>query len=281
MSTIVDDIAMPVIVSGLQHCTRLTELYLSDASGRSYAVQGIAKVIDQNKTTLRSLGVPSGDDTLSEVTPAITKCTYLVNLTIGSQSLTNASAPTVAEVVRNHPSLATFALTGEIDDAGFASIAPSLQGLAARLECLLLTWTRLSVSMLSSTLSSLTCLRFVQLMGNPIDDDGFKQLITTLQQMKSLQVLHLYDVGVTCQSVTEMEKLLHSTPTLVNIGVISKKDSFLPNGDGTDHIAQLTTMEVTWKESRSEPVNFFGYSVTEFLEFSTDRSQKVSLMFFS
>ena len=280
-STSMEGIAIPIIISSLQHCTRLTELHLSDGSGTSEDAKGIAKVIDQNKTTLQTLGVPTGDDTLSEVTPAITKCTRLGNLQIGSRSLTNASAPAVAEVVRNYPSLTSFGLTGEVDDAGFASIAPSLQGLAACLECLFLTWTRLSVSMLSTTLSSLTSLQSVLLMGNPIDDDGFQQLTTTLQQMESLQRLHLYDVGVTCRSVTEMEKLLRATPMLVRIVVISKKDSFLPNGEDTDHITQLTTMEITDKESLSEPWNFFGYPVTEYLEFSTDRSQEVLLGFFS
>ena len=288
ISTSMDDIAMPIIISGLQHCTRLTELYLSDVCGTSSDVQGIAKVIDQNKTTLQTLGVPTGDDTLLEVTQVITKCTHLETLNIGSRSLTNASAPAVAEVVRNHPSLTAFGLTGEIDDAGFASIAPSLQGLAARLETLLLTWTRLSVSMLSTTLSSLTCLDFFQLMGNPIADDGFQQLTTTLQQMKSLQQLYLLDVGVTCRSVMAMETLLHAAPTLVDITVISKKDSFLPNGKDTDHIAQLTTMEITGEGSGIElnsigiePFNVHGYPVTEYLDLHTDRSQKVMLMFFS
>ena len=281
LSTSMDDIAMPIIISSLQHCTRLTYVYLPDVSGTCEDAKGIAKVIDQNKTTLHALGAPTGDDTFSEVTPAITKCTRLVDLQIGSRSLTNASAPAVAEVVRNHPSLTMFGLTGEIDDAGFASIAPSLQGLAARLDTLLLTFTRLSVSMLSTTLSLLTCLELFQLIGNPIDDDGFQQLTTTLQQMESLQNLSLLDVGVTCRSVTEMEKLLHGAPALVDMTVLSKKDSFLPNGEDTDHIAQLTTMEIAEKGSLSEPVNFFGYPVTELVKFSTDRSQEVILGFFS
>ena len=62
LSVSMEDIAMPIIISGLQHCTRLTELYLSDVSGTSGDVEGIAKVIDQNKTTLQTLGVPTDDE---------------------------------------------------------------------------------------------------------------------------------------------------------------------------------------------------------------------------
>ena len=281
LSAIMDDIAMPILISALQHCTRLTLLCLPTISCSSDDVKGISKVIDQNKTTLRRLHVPIGDDTLPNITSAITKCTRLVDLHIGSRSLTNTSAPAVAEVIRNHPSLISVGLTGQIDDVGFASIAPCLQSLAKRLKALRLNWTRLSVPMLSSMLPSLTCLQRFLLMENPIDDDSFKRLTPALQQMKSLQDLLLLDVGVTCRSVTEMEKLLTAAPTLRDCHVVSKKDSFLPNAEDMDHIAKLTTMEVSRKGRLSEPGNFHGCPINELLKLRTNRSQKLSLYFFA
>ena len=280
LSTIVDDIAMPILISALQHCTRLLVLTLPTISCSSDDVQGISKVIDQNKTALGSLNVRIGDDTLPNITSAITKCTRLAELYIGSQSLTNTSAPAVAEVIRNHPSLIAVGLTGQIDDVGFAPIAPCLQSLAKRLKALKLNWTRLSVPMLSSMLPSLTCLQNFELMGNPIDDDGFKRLTPALQQIKSLQGLLLIDVGVTCRSMTEMEKLLLAAPTLRRYHVVSKKDAFLPNGEDTDHIAKLTTMKVNRKVSLSEPGNFHGCPINEFLALRTNRSQELVLCFF-
>ena len=280
-STIMDDIAMSILISALQQCTRLAILCLPFISCSSDDVQGISKVIDQNKTTLQRLDVPIGDDTLPNITSAITKCTRLVALHIGSRSLTNTSAPAIGEVIRKHPSLTIVGLTGEIDDVGFASIAPCLQDLAKRLKNLRLNWTRLSVPMLSSMLPSLTCLQHFELMGNPIDDDGFKRLTPALQQMKSLHELLLIDVGVTCRSVTEMEKLLHAAPTLRDFNVVSKKDVFFPNGEDADHIAKLTTMEVSRKASFSEPSNLHGHPINELLGLRTNRSQELWLYFFT
>ena len=281
LGTSMDDIAVSIIVSGLQLCTRLKRLDLSTVSGTFDGIQGIAHVIDQNKTTLQVLDVPAGDGILPEVTPAIQKCTRLGSFKIGSRSLTNASATQVAEVVSNHPSLTELGLAGEIDDEGFVSIAPSLQYLAESLWTLILSWTRVSVSMLSSMLSSFACLRSIQLIENPIDDDDFKQLTTALEEMQLLQSLFLMNVGVTCRSVMEMEELLHAAPTLHRIIMISKKDAFLRNGEDTDHVTQLTTMEVAAKKITTEPINICGTPVTEGLVFRTNRSQEVQLMFFS
>ena len=277
--TSMDDTAMPIIISGLQHCTRLTHLHLPAISCTSDDGVNIVQVIDQNATTLQDLDVPVGDDTLPKASSAIIKCPRLVRLRIGSPTLTNASAPTVAEVIRSQPSLTEFGLAGEIDDDGFSSIAPSLQALAARLELLILNWTRLSVSMLSDTLPSLTSLTDLQLMGSHINDDDFGQLTTTFQQMKSLQTLILINAGVTCRSVADMEKLLHDAPTLLFIFVVSKKDSFFPDDGNVDHIAQRTTMEVLMNGSLEEPLIVYDNQINEGLLLCNSRSQELLLSF--
>ena len=159
-------------------------------------------------------------------------------MTIGSRALTNKSAPAVADILRCHHSLEEFGLSGEIDDDDFTPIASSLPDTSAQLEQLFLPWTVLSVSMLSNTLTSLTCLMWLQLVGNPIGDDGFQQLITPVRQLRSLQRLMLMDIDLTIQSVKELEKLLQHTPThLMKIKVTSKKSALLPTDQDVDDIA--------------------------------------------
>ena len=174
-----------------------------------------------------------------------------------------------------------FGLTGGIDDNGFTSIASSLLDTSAQLEKLYLRWTMLSVSMLSDTLPKLTCLTLLQIVGNPIGDDGFHQLITPLRRLTSLQHLQLYDVDLTIQSVEEMVKLLQHTSTqLVRITVLSRKTAFLPTGQDVDNIAQLISMTLKGKGRFSEPVFLLGYPITERLVFVNDRLQNLTLDFF-
>ena len=243
--------------------------------------QAVAKVIEQNKSSLRGLTVPAGDEDLPLIAPSITACSQLVSLAIGSRALTNKSAPAVADTLRCHRSLEVFGLTGGVDDDGFTSIASSLLDTSAQLERLDLHWTMLSVSMLSDTLTSLTCLTWLKLVGNPIGDDGFHQLIRPLLRLTSLQYLELLDVDLTIQSVEEMDKLLQHTPTqLEEIVVLSRKCTFLPTGQDVDDIAQLTSMTLEQNIRVSEPSFQLGYPITEELIFCTDRSQELVLQFF-
>ena len=279
-STMMDDSSASIVITGLQNCTHLTTLNPGMISNAADS-QAVAKVIAQNKSSLRGLTVPVGDEELPLIAPSITACRQLVSLGIGSRALTSKSATVVAETFRCHRSLKRFGLTGGVDDDGFTSIASSLLDTSAQLEMLDLHWTMLSVSMLSDTLTSLTCLTTLQLVGNPIGDDGFHQLITPLLRLTSLQYLQLVDVDLTIQSVEEMDKLLQHTPTrLVEIKVMSRKNTFLSTGQDVDDIAQLISMTLKYKVRRSEPVFILGYPITEQLTFVNDRSQKLVLNFF-
>ena len=279
-STMMDDSSASIVIASLQQCTRLSYLNPGMTSNAADS-QVVAKVIEQNKSSLSGLTVPVGDEDLPSTAPSITTCSQLVILTIGSRALTNKSAPAVADTLRCHRSLKEFGLTGGVDDDGFTSIASSLLDTSAQLERLVLHWTMLSVSMLSDTLTSLTCLTVLQLAGNPIGDDGFHQLTTPLLRLTSLQHLELIDVDLTIQSVEEMDKLLQHTPTqLVKIVVVSRKCTFLPTGQDVDDIAQLISMTLKVKVRFSEPLFILGYPITEQLKFVNDRSQKLFLYFF-
>ena len=148
-----DDISASIVIAGLQNCTHLTILDPGMTSNAADS-QAVAKVIEQNKSSLRLLVVPTGDEDLPLIAPSITTCSQLVSLSIGSRALTNKSAPAVADTLRCHRSLKRFGLTGGVDDDGFTSIASSLLDTSAQLEQLTLHWTMLSVSMLSDTLTS-------------------------------------------------------------------------------------------------------------------------------
>ena len=279
-STMIDDSSASIVIACLQSCTRLISLNPGMTSNAADS-QAVAKVIEQNKSSLHGLTVPAGDEDLPLIAPSITTCSQLVSLVIGSRALTNKSAPAVADTLRCHRSLKHFGLIGRVDDDGFTSIASSLLDTSAQLERLDLHWTMLSVSMLSDTLTSLTCLTLLQLVGNPIGDDGFQQLITPLCRLPSLQQLNLIDVDLAIQSVVEIDKLLHHTPTqLVKILVLSRKNAFLPTGQDVDDIAQLISMTLEYKVRFSEPLFILGYQVAEQLKFVNDRSQELVLHFF-
>ena len=280
-STMMDDSSASIIIAGLQHCTRLKWLN-PGLTSNAVNSQALAKVTEQNKRTLRQLIVPAGDEDLPLIAPSITTCTQLIGLEIGSRALTNKSAPAVADTLRCHRSLKLFGLTGRVDDDGFTSIASSLLDSSAQLATLVLRGTMLSVSMLSTTLTALTCLKALQLVGNPIGDDSFQQFTTQEQPLTSLQQLELIDIDLTIQSMKVMEKLLQHTPTqLAMIMVVSRKSTFLPTDQDVDDITPLISMTLQEKVRRSEPFYLLGYPVTERLVFVNDRSQKLYLYFFN
>ena len=224
-SSMMDDSSTSTVIAGLQNCTRLTYLNPGIISN-AVDTQIVAKVIERNKSSLHWLIVPAGDEHWPSIAPSVAACDRLVDLRIGSRSLTNKSAPSVADTLRCHRSLKLFGLTGGIEDDGFTSIASSLLDMSAQLERLYLNWTKLSVSTLSDAITSLTCLKWLQLVANPIGDDGFQQLITPLKRLTSLQYLELMDVDLTVHSVDEIEKLLQHTPTRLHVLVVSRKSTF-------------------------------------------------------
>ena len=91
-STMMDDSSASIVIAGLRNCTRLTYINPGMTSNAADS-QAVAKVIEQNKTSLRGLTIPVGDEDLASVAPSVTTCRQLVRLLIGSRALTNKSAP--------------------------------------------------------------------------------------------------------------------------------------------------------------------------------------------
>ena len=279
-NAIMDDDSPSIIAAALQKCTRLKILNPGRASSAGVP-HVLAQVIGQNKGSLRSLVVAVSDEDLPMIVPSIVKCTHLLSLTIGSRALTNTSTPAIAAICKQC-SLKSFGLIGGIDDAGFAPVASAILDWSAELERLTLHWTDLGLPMLISTLTSLSCLSFFQLVGNPVGDDGFRQLTTLLRRTTTLQTLQLLDVGLTCQSMAELEKLLRDSPSLSRCTVGSKKSLFLQADQDTDDIPLMTSMTLKAKTSFGEAkiIDVLDYPITEELVFVTDRSQKLILNFF-
>ena len=199
-STMVNDSNASIVIAGLQHCTRLSYLnpgVTSNAAGS----QIVAKVIEKNKTSLRGLTVPAGDEDLPLIAPSITTCRQLVSLTIGSRALTNKSAPAIADVdtLRCHRSLKHFGLIGRIDVDGFTPIASSLLDTSAQLDRLALHWTMLSVPMLSNILTSLTCFKTLQLVWKHDRRRRFSATYQTSEANDITAIPLLIDVDLTIQ----------------------------------------------------------------------------------
>ena len=97
-STMMDDSSASIIIAGLQSCTQLTILNPGMTSNAADS-QAVAKVIEQNKSSLRGLTIPVGDEDLPSIAPSVTACSQLVSLAIGSRALTNKSAPAVADTL--------------------------------------------------------------------------------------------------------------------------------------------------------------------------------------
>ena len=155
-----DDSSLSLIISSLLECQRLKKLVLPVTTLSSHAASSVVNLIEKNASSLTAVSVPVGDEDLPLISPAIQKCTGLVGLDIGSQSLTTvAAAPLVVDILRQQSRLTNFALIGSLDDDGFSPIAEAIGGLHETLKCLSLSWTELSPAMIRHTLSPLTKLK--------------------------------------------------------------------------------------------------------------------------
>ena len=279
-----DDSSMSIIVAALQECKQLVFLKFTAADITANA-PGIIRVLELNKDTLLTLNLPLGDHNLSDFAHVIQKCSQLASLSIGSPVLTDASAAAVADILRQQSCLRCFGLTGGINDNSFASITPHLRKKATQLEALILRLTWLSVPVLHSTLSPLIYLMCFQLVRNPIGDAGFKKLAPLFQRMATLEVIQLFDVGLTWRSLAEIEKLLGSLPSLRSVHVICKKSAFLPVGSGEDvDVTQLISkpLKIVSEMKYRESFIFFGFLLTEQFVFNNEvGSRKLVIQFFA
>ena len=270
-SSIVDG-GIADVLHGLQECSKLQRLDLGIMNSVSGAVPALRQVLGQNKDSLLSITLPVTDDDLPEILPTIKTLSALKTLSCGSRRLTNTSAPAIAEVLRLLPTVRSVGILGKMDDHGFADLVSTLCGTARRLHQLKLYQTRLSTSLLVKMLSSLSSLSFFTLVGNPIGDDGFKQVSLSLQQLGvRLSKLHLCDIGLTWHSMREFESILRSCPKVNTLRVYCQKRSFLPIGEGVDAVRRLTTLKEHGIDN--EPMVEYGYRYSTTLMFRNERRQ--------
>ena len=166
-----------------------------------------------------------------------------------------------------------------MDDSGFVKLEATFCDKASRLKQLRLYWTRVGPALLSQTLSPLIHLTGFTLVGNPIGDDGFRQVASSLQQLQHLTVLHLCDIGVTWRSLTELEKVLFSCPRLRNYFVYAEKKSFPPAGENITKVSSLTSFQLI-HETEAWRIPYYGYQATYSMVFCNVRSQRLVLKFY-
>ena len=272
------------LLAELQKCRHLMLINLEAYSNIAGTAPSISTIIDRNKSSLQHLSIPIGDDDFSDFALSIKKCQNLVSLQIGSHRLTNASAPIVVDLLRHHHRLQVFGLHGQLDDVGFTSVSPPLRAMAGHLKRLILQWTTVSAALLCEALSPHTGLEWLTLVGNPLGNSGFQQLVTTLQQMPALTALILHDVGLTLQSLAEIEKLLQALPSLTNCCIDFQKIAFCPSGQSIEGIPQLlsSNFKLQRRETHQDidPLFRFGTTISDSLLFKSDRSQLLCLFFF-
>ena len=239
---------------------------------------GLRQVLERNKDSLYNIALPVSDADLPELLPAMKKCTGLRTFTCGSPQLTNKSAPAIAEVLRLLPEVDAIGLHSRMDDDGFVQLEAILCDMANRLKRLSLYWTRVSPALLSTTLSPLSNLTFLTLVGNPIGDDGFQQVAASLCHLRRLKHLHLCDIGVTWQSLPKLEEVLLSCSRMKRCSLSAGKKSFPLAGEDITKISSLTTLRLVqkmeWKES------YYGYHLTDTLAFRNPCSQLLFLKFY-
>ena len=269
-SSIVDG-GIADVLHGLQECSKLQRLDLGIMNSLGGAVPALRQVLGQNKDSLLGITLPVTDEDLPEILPAIKTLTGLTLLSCGSRRLTNTSAPAIAEVLRLLPAVNSVGILGKMDDRGFADLVSTLCGMASRLQQLKLYQTRLSASLLVKMLSSLSSLSAFTLVGNPIGDDGFKRVSSSLQQLGALSKLRLCDIGLTWHSMRELESILRSCRKVKILRVYCQKRSFLPFSEGVDAVRRLTTLKEHSIDKKS--LVDYGYRYSTILKFENERRQ--------
>ena len=276
----IDDSGGAAVLASLQECTQLQWLDIGSMSNLIGTSSGLRQVLERNKNSLSKISVPVSDADLPRLLPVIKTCTGLTNFTCGSPQLTNKSASALAEVLRLLPQMEAVGFRSQMDDGGFVQLADALCDMAHRLKVLQMYWMRISPALLSKTLSSLPNLVGFYLIRNHIGDDGFRQVASSLQQLRSLEHLHLCDIGVTWRSLAELEKVLLSCPRVRKCHLYAEKKAFLPPSEDIATVSNQTTFRLMRQRTLNEPTLSYGYQVTNALSFKNAHNQAIHLKFF-
>ena len=269
--TSMDTHSQLAILTSLNECTHLWSLHLSGMTWDvSTCREQLAGAIAKNKDSLKGLFVHT--EHLSAIAPVIKMCVQLTELGIGDRSVTDESSQAIVDILRHQQALTNLELAGSFSDIGFREIGQQLREMAQHLWHLALFWPRLSPSLLSATLSSLTKLKALLLLGVPIGDDGLRQVAVSMRHLTSLEQVFFMDADLTWRSLATMETLLNDMSNIQECYMYCEKSSFPPLTDLPD-ILQLTAMTLKRAGTHSPPLLGFGFRVEHFLDFFNHRSQ--------
>ena len=271
-STSMDTSSMSQIAASLQECQNLSSLSLPHSAFSPENISSFIKVIDKNTDSLIRLSIPVGDDDFPDVSPVVQKCTHLDNLDIGSLALTNAGSSSVINILQSQSSLKTFSLAGTFNDEGFAPIAQTLRSMSEHLTRLQLSLAELSLAMILSTLSSLPNLTWLFLSEIHIGDDGLRQLA---QQLATICMVCLYNVGLTSLSMPTLDMLLHNMPVDGECEVLVERSLFLSTGQDIDDILKMTSLKLKSRETFRTHISAYGLQIRDRLFLETGEGQRL------
>ena len=277
-TTVDDPGSLPLIITSLLECHNLKALGLPATALTPQAVSGMVNLIEKNASSLTTVSIPVSDEDLPSISPAIQKCTSLVELSIGSRSLTNAAAPLVVDILRHQNRLIYFNLSGAMDEEGFSPIAEALGAQGETLKSLSLYWIELSPAMIRRTLSPLTKLTELVLIGVTIGDDGVCQLA---EHRALPSDVTLYDVGITPVSIPVLAAYLETMPPAAGHSKVTMKRS-LCSSTGQDIADIMQSTLPSWKlverESYSTPVyTASALRWTEYLCFQSGQGHELNI----
>ena len=218
------------LLPGLLSCTRLKEFNLQWCHLSEHHMAHVGHVFANNRLSLervdlsRNKGV--GNEGFRRLAEGLHQVKDLQRLKLDSLGLTKASGPTLASIINHQPSVVECDIGGNrIGDSGFSTVAPALQKCQhlekVDLGHIGLTCGSNTMLVLSSLLASQLWLRYLNLGGNRILDEGFMHLAPGLQQCCHLRSLRLSSCGLTSDgpSVALMTLVLLSLPHLAEFSV--------------------------------------------------------------
>ena len=206
------------LASGLQEIRQLKTLRLEKLGLTRQSSPVLAGIINHQLAISVFSGSWNqlGEEGVSELLQVLQKCSDLKELCLSGMGMTCQSdyQPSFAAVLASLPQLQKLKIgENEIEDEGFARLAPGLQ------ECTQLRYLSMyacgltsngsSMPLLTSVLFCLPQLAEIYLGENQIGDAGLRQLSIGLERCSQLTVLSLVQIGMTSsQSILIISRLL-------------------------------------------------------------------------
>ena len=241
----IDDDCYRHLSTGLDQCRKLKKLNLSDNKLTDCHVSHMAKVVQQNCTSLEHFDTSRNDITVEGYTRLYSTthmCSKLQDLSVRPRSKFNSCTPelydawlqTIVRILTSCRQLRTVWLNRCIPgDTGLAVLQPALVQLPLLEELILRdnSITDNSSQLLNSIIQShQQRLLSLDLSSNPLGDSGLVDMHVSIRQCRRLEWLWLGDTNLTAASLSTLGDLLPCLPNLW--GVHLSNNDF--RGEDTD-----------------------------------------------